>query len=165
MTTHASSTPKGKTDVWQTPPEQFGQLHAEFGFVVDVAADHYNALLPFYFTEEMDGLSQTWPPAACWCNPPYSGPLPWIEKAASASQGGSTVVMLLNFDPSVRWFRELWRHAAEVRMIFGRLAFFNPFANTRSGNNKPQFVAVFRPGQSGPPRVRYVSRDDLTKDI
>lgn len=44
-----------KSHEWETPPELFRQLDAEFGFMLDAAASHDNALCPVFFTADEDG--------------------------------------------------------------------------------------------------------------
>jgi phage N-6-adenine-methyltransferase len=91
-----------KKDDWETPPELFNALDAEFDFDLDVAANSVNAKCANYWTAENDALSRDWMwpleyPIVCWCNPPYSrGQQPkFIAKAAEEARKGATVVMLL----------------------------------------------------------------------
>src|SRR5215510_12438778 len=85
----------GKDD-WQTPPELFADLHREFGFTLDVAANKRNTLCEEYC---VDGLNADWRHlgGACWCNPPYSRGLQgkFIAAADYWRQAGVTTVMLL----------------------------------------------------------------------
>jgi hypothetical protein len=45
------------TDLWATPQDFYDDLHAEFGFSLDVCATPDNAKCPRYFTAEHDGLA------------------------------------------------------------------------------------------------------------
>lgn len=73
MSEFASNTPLEHKDRWQTPIEVFAALDAEFGFYLDAAADHGNALCARYLTESDDALNSEWESyGAIWCNPPYS---------------------------------------------------------------------------------------------
>lgn len=55
------------TDDWRTPFALFDVLDQEFGFVLDIAADHGNALCPNYFTENEDALIRNWIKFPCNC--------------------------------------------------------------------------------------------------
>ena len=49
-----------KTDQWATPQDFFDKLNDEFHFTLDAAASPDNAKCANYFTEEQDGLVQSW---------------------------------------------------------------------------------------------------------
>lgn len=49
----------GKDD-WETPADLFAELHREFDFTIDAAASDTNHKLPKYYTQETDGLAQSW---------------------------------------------------------------------------------------------------------
>ena len=63
-----------------------------------------------------------------YVNPPYSNPLPWVEKAIYEidKYPDSTIVMLLKHDSSTRWFRMLHEAGATFLMFQGRLDFDSP---------------------------------------
>lgn len=46
--------------MWATPQNFFDNLNAEFDFDIDVCATPENAKCEKFFTEEQDGLSQSW---------------------------------------------------------------------------------------------------------
>lgn len=73
---------------------------------------------PFLF----DGLNTEWKDKT-YVNPPYSKPLPWVEKAIKESKKGKTIVMLLRMDTSTKWFRLLQEAGAIFMWINGRLRF------------------------------------------
>lgn len=113
---------------WSMPLWIFQELHEEFRFTVDAAADHGNALLPRYWDKAVDGLVQDWDAERVWCNPPYGQrQAQWIEKG-HGSKG--LVVMLL----PVRTETEAWHrwvlHMAEVRFLRGRLWHSDAEGNT-----------------------------------
>jgi len=55
-------------------------------------------------------------------NPPYSNPLPWIEKAVNEHESFDTViVLLLKHDSSTEWYRLLHEAGAKFLMINKRL--------------------------------------------
>ena len=69
-----------------------------------------------------DGLSIDWKDKT-YVNPPYSKPLPWIEKAIEENKKGKTIVMLLRMDTSTKWFAKLQEAGAIFMWINGRLKF------------------------------------------
>ena len=138
---------------WQTPPEFFAALHAEFAFTLDAAASHDNALLDRYFTEEMDGLAQSWMGERVFCNPPYDASLyAWVRKASLRE--AAVTVMLLPASVDTAWFHDfIWcvpdaypcnalgcenaRARVDVRFLRGRLRFWRdgkPGGAPRAGN-------------------------------
>lgn len=69
----------------------------------------------------MDGLNlQDWSDQT-YVNPPYSNPLPWVEKAILESKKGYTIAMLLKHDSSTEWWRRLHEAGAQFLMVNGRL--------------------------------------------
>lgn len=130
-----------QTDVWATPDDLFAELHAEFGFTLDVCALPSNAKCECYFTPEQDGLSQEWT-GVCWMNPPYGRHIgEWIGKALNSSQSGATVVCLIPARTDTRWWHDLVTKASEVRFIKGRIH----FGNAATPAPFPSAVVIFRP--------------------
>lgn len=110
-----------KSDMWATPQDFYDVLDREFGFEVDVCATAENSKCPAFFTEEQNGLAQTWT-GTCWMNPPYSEIGTWIQKAAHAAADGATVVALIPARVDTRYWWDYCRHA-EIRFVRGRLKF------------------------------------------
>lgn len=171
-------------DLWRTPPEVFETLNKEFVFLADTACTYENKLCPVGFTEECDSLAEPWLErlkhsypyiggnAYVWCNPPYSNPMPWVKKALEAQKDGLGVVMLLNQDTSVGWFKEALKGVSEVRYITGqqkenggyssgRLDFLDENGKPAKGNNKAQFILVFNPFKIGANLSSYVTKEEL----
>lgn len=86
---------------------------------------------PLHSTE--DGLNMEWG-EWCYVNPPYSNPLPWIEKAIEESKKGKTIVMLLPVDTSTKWFSKLIESKAHIFWHSGRLSF--------NGGSPPRFASM-----------------------
>lgn len=129
-------------DGWETPPEVFAALNAEFGFTLDVAATASNAKCDRYFDEAIDGLSQEWAPAVCWMNPPYGRTIEyWVAKAAIETSRGATVVGLVPARTDTRWWHSWVQPWAEVRFIRGRLR----FSGVAKDAPFPSAVVVWRP--------------------
>jgi phage N-6-adenine-methyltransferase len=125
---------------WETPPEFFAALDAEFGFTLDVCALPHNAKVSRHFTPEDDGLAQSWGDSVCWMNPPYGTAIgKWMAKAYDASTKGATVVCLVPARTDTRWWHD---HAmrGEIRFIKGRIK----FVGAKFGAPFPVAVVVFR---------------------
>ena len=130
-----------KKSDWATPQDFFDKLNEEFHFTLDVAATQENAKCEKYFTEQEDGLSQTWE-GTVWCNPPYCRQTgKWVKKAYEESQAGHcTVVMLLPCRPDVSWFHDYVLGKAEIRFIRGRLK----FGGSKNSAPFPSMIVIFR---------------------
>ena len=115
---------------WETPPDFFKALDAEFHFTLDAAASHENALCPYYCTPEgsiveggvidTDGLSTNWNGYRVFCNPPYDSSLGDWAKKASRSHGCSLVVMLLPPSVDTAWYTRLLGQLQGLTRITGR---------------------------------------------
>jgi phage N-6-adenine-methyltransferase len=160
---HKSNTPAEIKDAWQTPDALYQSLNNEFNFDCDVAASDENGLCENIIDESMDALTQDQWGVSNWCNPPYSNIKPWVEKAINEHSSGSTIVMLVPADTSVKWFKLAFESCNEVRFISGRISFIN--AETQkpvNGNNKGSVLFIWRahsPKQSH--CVTLVDRDEL----
>ena len=79
---------------------------------------------------DIDGLSYDWckHDKQIYVNPPYSNPMPWVEKAIKQSQlyEDAIIVMLLKHDSSTRWFSKLQEAGARFWMLQGRMSFNGP---------------------------------------
>lgn len=163
-TERKSNTPLNIRDLWQTPKELFNTLNKEFWFEMDVAASDTNKLCDNFFDANDNALLRDW--HLCnWCNPPYSDIAPWVSKAIEQHKKGSTTVMLVPSDTSVKWFKRAYESCNEVRFISGRVSFIN--AETKkpvNGNNKGSVLFIWR---GNAPRnshtVTLVDRSDLIK--
>lgn len=138
MKVHFSS----KSDDWRTPPDLFAALNAEFGFTLDAASSHENALCPLHLTAEDDALNKDWReaakqvptgqkihnPGAIWLNPPYSRGLQarFLQKARdeAAKFRGPIVCCLIPARPdALIWHRAIFPCASEIRFLKGRVRF------------------------------------------
>lgn len=109
---------------WETPPDFFAELDAEFHFEIDVCALPHNAKCATFYAPQDDGLRQPWAPSVCWMNPPYGREIgAWVEKAAAEAREGALVVGLLPARTDTRWFHEHVLGRAELRFIRGRIRF------------------------------------------
>ena len=145
-------------DDWQTPPELFAALDAEFHFTLDAAAHQINHLLPTWggpgSEHDEDALLKSWMGEVVWLNPPYSRgqQAKFIAKAAmEADWFGVTTVMLLPARTDTKAFHaHIWdaekhqpRPGVEVRFLKGRLK----FVGATAGAPFPSMIVVFRPNR------------------
>ena len=77
MNVHFSS----KSNEWSTPQDFFDELNKEFGFTLDPCANKENAKCEKFYTQEDDGLAQSWDDEVVFCNPPYGREIKhWVKK-------------------------------------------------------------------------------------
>lgn len=130
---------------WTTPKPLFAALDAEFHFTCDLAASEENTLCARYFSQEVDGLQQSWS-GTCWLNPPYGDPkskmVDWIKRADSETKRdfNLTVVMFIPARTNTRWWHRYCMKAAEIRFICGRPR----FGDATHGLPQPLALIVFR---------------------
>ena len=146
-------------DLWRTPKEVFHYFNEQYGFVCDVAASDHNHLCDEYLTEEINALTLDWGASinSCkygdyvWCNPPYSKPLPWVQKCIDESiESGIGSVMLLNHDMTTKWAALLLSVQCEIIVLTGaRIAFLDANGKPIKGNPKGQVIFII------PPYVRW----------
>lgn len=170
-------------DLWETPTAVYKRLDREFGFIADMAASENNAKNHKFYTEDDDSLEFNWVDridgesaliagSSVFVNPPYSNPMPWIQKAIEAQADGLTVVMLLNADPSVGWWAEAMPYVSEIRFIIaektptgkyssGRIGFIDANGKEANGNSKPQCVLVFDPFRVVWQVTRYIPKSEI----
>jgi phage N-6-adenine-methyltransferase len=134
----------GSGRTWETPPELFARLDEEFHFTVDVCATQDNAKCPRYFTEETDGLAQSWAGETCWMNPPYGREIyDWTAKAVAESRA-ATIVGLLPASTDLEWWhRDVLGAGAEIRYLRGRVRFLQ--GERWVSGMFPSVVVVWRP--------------------
>jgi site-specific DNA-methyltransferase (adenine-specific) len=124
----------GNGRLWETPPEVFEPLNAEFNFTLDACASADSAKCARYFDERADGLVQDWGTETVWMNPPYGREVyAWTRKARIASCAGALVVGLLPASTDLAWWHDDVVGLAEVRYIRGRVRFLTGGAYRASG--------------------------------
>ena len=134
-------------DEWQTPPDLFAQLDAEFGFDLDAAVRKSNALCGNFLSSEQDGLEVPWHEVASvvWLNPPYSrGSLDkWLRKSYEEALLGCTVVCLIPVDTSTSWWKNWAVKAAERRELTKRVRHWLNGAPVKGSPTFSSVVLVF----------------------
>ena len=109
-----------QTDDWATPQDFFDKLNHKFNFDLDPCASHTNAKCTKYYTEEENGLIQTWE-GKVWLNPPYGrGIGEWVKKSF---EHDDLVVCLLPARVDTRWWHDYCVKADVVHFLKGRLKF------------------------------------------
>jgi len=118
------------SDQWETPQWLFDELNEEFNFDFDLCATDKNTKCHWHITDYLkplphycnDGIN-------CFMNPPYSNPLPFVQKAWEDSKR-CKIVCLLKCDPSTKTFAVFWdydnhcpKEGAQIRFIPKRLKF------------------------------------------
>lgn len=145
-----------KREDWETPPDLFAQLDAEFGFTVDVAANVANAKCAAFYgpaspLDVQDALSTDWGSFRCWMNPPYARGLQakFVAHAAMQARLGALVVALLPARTDTKAFHQhIWdarQHrprpwVKEVRFLPGRLK----FVGATDAAPFPSMIVVFK---------------------
>ena len=133
---------------WETPPDLFAPLDAEFHFTLDAAADAKNTKAKEFYTAEQDGLKQNWGTHTVWVNPPYgdgsSKLKDWVDKACMSARFGATVVMLIPARTNTNWFHDYCLQFGEVRFLRGR----PKFIGCNHGLPQPLCLIIFRPPSS-----------------
>lgn len=75
-----------------------------------------------------------------WCNPPYSKPLPWIERMAWYGNG---LMLLPAKSPETRWGQAVLGTAGLVLMLSGRLLFHYEDGRESTGKWSPYLLAAY----------------------
>lgn len=130
---------------WQTPPEVFDPLNAEFDFTLDPCADTWNKKTRFFFDEHTNGLLQSWTGYRVFMNPPYGKEIyAWTAKAREEQDKGVLVVGLLPASTDLEWWHRDVIGYAEVRYIRGRVRFLTggPY---RASGFFPSVIVIWRP--------------------
>lgn len=130
-----------KTDMWPTPQKFFDEQNKIHSFTLDCCASKDNAKCDKFFTEEDNGLQQTWT-GNVWMNPPYGrGIGEWVKKAYESVfvEGSSDkVVCLLPARTDTKWFHN-WCVKGKVEFIKGRLK----FGDAKNSAPFPSMLVVF----------------------
>lgn len=152
MTTPTDRPSWWSSDEWETPPEVFAKIAAEFGpFDLDPCCRVETAKAPRYFTLDTDGLRQPWR-GRIFVNPPYSNPGAWLAKANReiAERRATIVVALLPAATDTGWFHQhVLKVGAELRYYRGRIRFIGWRGTPIPAPRTPSLFAIYRNG--GPP--------------
>ena len=159
-TLHFSS----EDQTWETPQNLYDKLHSVFQFTLDPCCSSSTKKCGMWFTEEQDGLKQSWKPHTVFMNPPYNKPrkackpnckskvceangyhvlkdIPgqsdWVLKAI---QENTPVVALLPARPDTAiWQDHIFKQATTICFLKGRLK----FGSAENAAPFPSAIAVF----------------------
>ena len=144
---------------WETPPDLFAVLDAEFHFTLDVAANPANAKCAVWFGPGSpvgveDALTAEWS-GVVWINPPYGREIGrFVAKAHSEARAGHcTVVALIPARTDTEWWHEHVMRAGEIRFLRGRLQ----FVGAQHPAPFPSCIVIWRPDDGDVPEPRVVS--------
>jgi site-specific DNA-methyltransferase (adenine-specific) len=146
-------------DDWGTPLPLFSILQHKFGeFTLDPCTSADNPLgTPHFFTEETNGLAQSWQGHRAFVNPPYSQIKLWAMKAWSEARlGNAEITLLVAARPDTRYWWDFLRHG-DVYFIKGRLK----FVGAKSGAPFPSAVVHFDRFSFVNPEIQYL---ELSKE-
>ena len=127
------------SDAWYTPAWVLDRVHEQWPGGIDLdPAWHPNCLVKAKttYTAQQDGLSYRWT-GNVWNNPPYSSPGDWIVKARASAKKGARVLQLVKFDPSTKWFGEVWRDATSLAVFRRRMSFVRGNGEIATSANFP----------------------------
>jgi phage N-6-adenine-methyltransferase len=115
-------------ELWETPPEVFDPLDAEFHFDLDAAATKENAKCKRFISPGEDALMKdTWiKKGTIWLNPPYGRNVieHWLGKAfQQCLLYPVTIVCLIPASTDTIWWHRFVMKAYEIRFVRGRIKF------------------------------------------
>tara|TARA_R100001463_G_scaffold136612_1_gene202547 strand:+ start:2548 stop:3027 length:480 start_codon:yes stop_codon:yes gene_type:complete len=113
------------TNEWPTPIEFYNKLDKMYRFSLDPCCTKESAKCPHFFTEEDDGLAQSWQGHTVFMNPPYGSEIKhWVKKAYEESQKHMTlVVALIPARTDTQYWHNYCMKASEIMLVKGRLKF------------------------------------------
>ena len=101
-------------------------------WLMDCFEDYFDPC-PLNENPIIDGLKIEWGKKT-YCNPPYSNPSEWVNKAIEESKKGKLIVMLLRVDSSTKWFARLVEANARFFWAGSRIKFI--------GKGSPNFASM-----------------------
>lgn len=127
---------------WETPQQLFDELNKHFHFTLDPCSTHENAKCLKHYTENENGLIQSWRNEIVFCNPPYGREITnWIKKAYDESKNGkTTVVLLVPSRTDTKWFHDYIYNQQQIYFLKGRLK----FGNSKNSAPFPSMVVVMK---------------------
>lgn len=121
-------------DQYFTPKYVFDSLGLEFDLDPAHPPQPTNVPCKRYYTETDDGLAQPWE-GLVWCNPPFSKPLPFVEKFIEHGNG----LMLVQVSRS-KATNLLWENAEAICIVKDAQKFM---FETPDGKRKCIFMPVW----------------------
>jgi phage N-6-adenine-methyltransferase len=136
---------KYEDEDFRTPQNFFdGVNDLEGPFDLDVCRSAANTKCDAYIDRKQNSLLRDWF-GSVWCNPPYSDPKKWFEKAIRELDENrcSKVTFLVHLDTSTRWFHDyVLERAAAIYFVKGRLKFSGPHSDPKQSSPRASVVVV-----------------------
>lgn len=170
------------SDYWTTPTNvtigiiKFLEYYKEIDwggryYDLDCCANLHNTKVPTnYITERQNAFLTDWNGNRVWCNPPYSrGNVDnFVCRAVEQCENADSnkdVIMLLNVDPSTKYFERIVKHAKTiVYLTGGRIRFTHTATNeVKKDPLKPSMFVLFSTSKKPDEFVRtyYVNLREL----
>ncbi len=141
-----------KSQEWETPHSFFNKINQTYNFTLDACATEDNKKCEKFFSEQQNGLKQSWANETVWLNPPYeparnkckkncnrltcekrghhilepiAGQMAWVKKAYEEVQENNCncVVCLLPARTDTKLFHHFVMKSSMVVFLKGRLRF------------------------------------------
>lgn len=156
--------PEKVTDQWRTPTWLFRFMDHRWGpFDIDLAADEHNTKCREYIDRETNSLIMPWKFDGItkgFCNPPFSNPAPFINKARLNTDLGFSTSLILPVALNDQWIADVFQ-ATEIVQIVGRIRFTRPDAPGAASLRGGIQLVYFRAGDLGQPRHSLLHRDAI----
>ena len=111
---------------WGTPQHFFHRLEDKFGtFTLDPCSTDESAKCDLYYTQQENGLAQSWEGHSVFMNPPYGRKISsWISKAYEESLKPNTRVgCLIPARTDTKYWHNYCMRAKNILFVKGRLKF------------------------------------------
>jgi hypothetical protein len=100
----------------------------------------------YYTGSPLDGLREPWDGQYIWCNPPYSKPGPWVDKAIREHKAApeKRIVLLIPNAPDTAAFGRMLDSGPAVLEIIKRVKFVDLSGRGRSyGARQPSVLCIW----------------------
>lgn len=145
---------------WRTPPDLWGQIVEIWNPTFDLAANAENRLCeswcgPGSVHENAFDISYSRPGETAYCNPGFSGMLPWVDLCDELIMFGAfrEIVLMGMVAPSTEWYGVAAESAKEIIMLSPRVQFLPPPGVKPSSNSHDNALFVFRKSPLSKPNV------------
>jgi len=150
---------------YSTPQALFDWVDSVFHFTLDACADKSNHKCSKYYTEETNGLLQSWENETVWVNPPYKFAKDWVIKARNEviKNNCNSVVMLIPARTETKIFHEIIAPELGlmgILLLKGRLK----FSGNKQGAPFPSALVVISKKSGEPYLVEFISFIDYRVD-
>lgn len=153
---HRKSTDTPDGDLWYTPRSLINYIEDNVildKFALDAAACELSTVAKRFYSKEDNALNIKWGKGdlddPCYmftgwtfCNPPYSLISQFVDKAIQESIDGIKIVLLVPARTDTKWFFKLYMEAKEIRLIKGRVKFWNPNKEQATSAPFPSAIIV-----------------------